>query len=472
MKTLVLVMLVAGLVRSRASSALAVVPDGPEVPDAAETEREAQAHISARSDSSGPIPLFEPTCEWKEVLDGQHIPAGLEIRMNLDVGGKQAKLLDRHCRHGKPIHAAPEAAPTDAKIDGAGVIPLDRPDRLLPEGQTLRVPKRNPSIDAKFHKERMDAHLKKMAESLFHQENPVAIMQQHIRTIVTAESTMEDIRQSLVELEDLVTDIDNANDLHTIGGLAPVIGIISNASEADRHFPADVVAQAMWVLGSAQQSNPKVQHQAISLGGLPAVLQYAHPSAGSDLLAKTLYALSTLIRDNNPAREGFVELGGVASVVAVVKNATSPFPFCDRKVATKAVALFSDLLAEESSGNSTGLSAEYEASGGLAEALASAKWCEVFLELAEQSATNPAVFNGQAASDDTIEKILKAAAVLPAQCSAARRVRFPAVVRTFQARWIGKPDDEYAQELLTLSKSVQSAIESGKDVASAAAPAS
>jgi len=39
------------------------------------------------------LPLFEPTSEWKQVINGQHIPGGLEIRTNFESGETFARLL-------------------------------------------------------------------------------------------------------------------------------------------------------------------------------------------------------------------------------------------------------------------------------------------------------------------------------------------------------------------------------------------
>lgn len=39
--------------------------------------------------------VFHPTREWQEVRDGQSIPPGLHVRMDLQTGIKEAKLMDR-----------------------------------------------------------------------------------------------------------------------------------------------------------------------------------------------------------------------------------------------------------------------------------------------------------------------------------------------------------------------------------------
>lgn len=39
------------------------------------------------------VDIFEPTHEWKTVKEGQAIPAGLHVRMNMETGSKEAKLM-------------------------------------------------------------------------------------------------------------------------------------------------------------------------------------------------------------------------------------------------------------------------------------------------------------------------------------------------------------------------------------------
>jgi hypothetical protein len=39
------------------------------------------------------VDIFQPTHEWKTVEEGQAIPPGLHIRMNMQTGAKEAKLM-------------------------------------------------------------------------------------------------------------------------------------------------------------------------------------------------------------------------------------------------------------------------------------------------------------------------------------------------------------------------------------------
>ena len=40
------------------------------------------------------LEVFQPTSDWQTIRPGQGIPAGLDVRMNLQTGEKEAKLMD------------------------------------------------------------------------------------------------------------------------------------------------------------------------------------------------------------------------------------------------------------------------------------------------------------------------------------------------------------------------------------------
>lgn len=69
------------------------------------------------------LPEFVPTREWQRVLDGQAVPGGLDIRMDLSKGGKWAKLPE-----GAP-EPATEPEPAAEKVEEEHAS-LD-PDQLI-----------------------------------------------------------------------------------------------------------------------------------------------------------------------------------------------------------------------------------------------------------------------------------------------------------------------------------------------------
>jgi hypothetical protein len=148
-------------------------------------------------------------------------------------------------------------------------------------------------------------------------------------------------------------DIDNAGDLDTIGGLRPTIELLSHAS-------GRVQQAALWVVGSAVQSNPKVQEQVLNYGALPTILEpiraasfppdgAASAAAGTDprVLAKGLYALSALLRGCGRCLEDFAARGG-AAVLALLLSQLPPGPDW-LPARRKAAALAGDLARGEAS---------------------------------------------------------------------------------------------------------------------------
>ena len=144
----------------------------------------------------------------------------------------------------------------------------------------------------------------------------VKFLQTCVKNIHEAIASGEEDRivDALHELEEEVTDIDNANDLdhETVGGLEPVIKLLTNSSSRVR-------AAALWVIGTTVQSNPKAQKLVMSKqhdgrGVLDLILLPIREAtnskmAGADpkLISKALYALGTLIRGCFEAQQAFVD---------------------------------------------------------------------------------------------------------------------------------------------------------------------
>ena len=62
------------------------------------------------------LSVFEPTHEWKTVEEGQSVPAGLHIRMNMETGTREAKLMD-------DVTTAPESEKMPDKGGGSETKP-------------------------------------------------------------------------------------------------------------------------------------------------------------------------------------------------------------------------------------------------------------------------------------------------------------------------------------------------------------
>ncbi|EKX48151.1 hypothetical protein GUITHDRAFT_106227 [Guillardia theta CCMP2712] len=147
----------------------------------------------------------------------------------------------------------------------------------------------------------------------------------------------------LEELEGEITDIDNANDLDKVGGLQPVLELLS-------HREREVKTAALWVVGTAAQSNPVLQ-ELLAGRHIMAKLLAPMEEAGAakevqeldpKLLAKSLYAVSTFVRGCRSCLEQFVEGGGagyINSLLALLSRNSPEVPQAWLSPARKTVAL-------------------------------------------------------------------------------------------------------------------------------------
>mmetsp|Transcript_41654 Transcript_41654/g.109984 ORF Transcript_41654/g.109984 Transcript_41654/m.109984 type:complete len:397 (+) Transcript_41654:181-1371(+) len=170
--------------------------------------------------------------------------------------------------------------------------------------------------------------------------NEASIMTELIGNISSfrnASVTDEELQDALESLRDLVDQVDNAGNLHRMGGLAPLLDLALGAERA-----AGTRAEALWTLGVAVQNNQPVQKDLVSLDGLrrlaESLLQCSDgsgagaPSDTAQYCGKLLYVISGLIKNDaalQAAADGFgvlvwlLDVGMVHGNLAVAKKALS-----------------------------------------------------------------------------------------------------------------------------------------------------
>lgn len=97
-------------------------------------------------------------------------------------------------------------------------------------------------------------------------------------------------------------DLDNAKDLHKVGGLVPLILALRNPHAELRWRAADA-------LGTSVQNNPDCQQWAFEHGALETLLFLAEHEQEEKPRSKVLYALSCLTRGFAPTLEHFLTHG-------------------------------------------------------------------------------------------------------------------------------------------------------------------
>ncbi|XP_021744031.1 hsp70-binding protein 1-like [Chenopodium quinoa] len=116
-----------------------------------------------------------------------------------------------------------------------------------------------------------------------------------------------DIEDMLDELQEHVESIDMANDLHSIGGLSPLLGYLKN-----RH--ANIRAKAADVVTTVVQNNPRSQQLVMEANGFEPLLTNFTSDPDVKVRTQALGALSSLIRHNKPGVAAFRLANGYAAL--------------------------------------------------------------------------------------------------------------------------------------------------------------
>lgn len=150
--------------------------------------------------------------------------------------------------------------------------------------------------------------------------------------------TPANIEDMLDELQEHVESIDMASDLHSVGGLVPLLGYLKNSNAGIRAKAADVVTTVV-------QNNPKTQQLVMEANGLEPLL--ANLTSDPDITSRTkaLGAISSLIQNNKPGIAAFRSANGYTALRDALGSE-------DARFQRKALHLIQYLLHENNSDSS------------------------------------------------------------------------------------------------------------------------
>ena len=240
--------------------------------------------------------IFVPTKEWKVVMEGQHIPPGLHVRIDLQSGLKEAKLMDEEeeetgidnepkvvsggdearsygvsDRRGvinkrTKVFSAKEVADMlkepedkDADISNPPRLTWDPPSPFQDMSSSAASETRKESLPLPFQDTSSSAASETGEEERRGEgTNPTPHMLPLTRhrdveemlvlaaVLANKSSSEEELCRAMEELEYFVHQMNNANDLNVIGGLVLVVRLLN-------HTSPDVRGWAAHVIGSASQ---------------------------------------------------------------------------------------------------------------------------------------------------------------------------------------------------------------------------
>ncbi|XP_046567188.1 LOW QUALITY PROTEIN: nucleotide exchange factor SIL1-like [Haliotis rubra] len=324
--------------------------------------------------------VFYPTREWQTVKKGQAIPKGLHVRMNLEKGVTEAKLNEDE--GGNKFWQAGShqgMVNTDKKSFSRDELKKALKDFKSHTDTSGQDPKSAAEVKKKF---RSYNDLKKDFEEMnIAMKTDGEIISDLLERFKKVGSDTDAKLNVLTELEYHLHKIDNAQLFSSMGGMSLLVASLNDTSPK-------IQEEAALVLGSALQSNPKVQISAIEHGAMHQLIKMLSTTSSTTLQKKTLFALSSLARHFPYAQKKFLELGGLAALKRLFDDSSMDA----QKLQIKALTFLSDLLVEK--GIEFNLKSSMRESG----------WCE----LVPQLLTAP--------DHDAREKVLNAMTTLVSEC--------------------------------------------------------
>lgn len=127
------------------------------------------------------------------------------------------------------------------------------------------------------------------------------LMQQAMAVITSSdpEVSVDDKLTAFDNFEQLIENLDNANNMPNLGLWTPLLAMLDHAESELRLYAA-------WCIGTAVQNNEKSQERLLAMGssGLPRLVRMAVDGAEKEgVRRKATYALSSAVRNYQPAMD-------------------------------------------------------------------------------------------------------------------------------------------------------------------------
>ena len=122
------------------------------------------------------------------------------------------------------------------------------------------------------------------------------LMKEAMHVIRNPEATAESKMIAFDNFEQLIENLDNANNMEPLGLWTPLIELLSSNE-------ADIRRMAAWCIGTAVQNNVKSQERLLAMNGIPQICNLATDDADKAVRRKAIYALSSEIRNYQPGMD-------------------------------------------------------------------------------------------------------------------------------------------------------------------------
>ncbi|KAM8973577.1 nucleotide exchange factor SIL1 [Pelodytes ibericus] len=336
--------------------------------------------------------VFNPTREWQVVKPGQAIPAGLHVRLNLQTGKNEAKLLDESDDTGnlKQLPKSSTVSDVYTKKELKEALAKFKDDHSPKDGEAA-------DEDVKKRFRTIENIKKEFRELNINVETELDIMIKIINKFNNSRSTTTEKVEALYDLEYYVHQVDNAQNLNKLGALQLLVNSLNGTEPS-------LVEHSAFVIGSALASNPKVQVEAFEGGALQKLLVVLATEQPISVKKKALYALSSLLRQFPYAQRQFLKLGGLQVLKNVFREKNA------EPLYIRVITLLYDMIMEKmllhKEVNLIHLEEKRQQYSqiNLLGAITEQGWCKIILSLLHVQ------------ENDAREKVLKMLSVLTSSC--------------------------------------------------------
>lgn len=126
--------------------------------------------------------------------------------------------------------------------------------------------------------------------SLFGGPSDADLMKESMISILSPEITLENKLVAFDNFEQLIENLDNANNMEVLGLWAPLVQLLKSDE-------AELRSYAAWCVGTAVQNNVKAQERLLAVDAIPVLAQLSIEDPNEPVRRKAIYALSSEIRN-------------------------------------------------------------------------------------------------------------------------------------------------------------------------------
>jgi len=122
------------------------------------------------------------------------------------------------------------------------------------------------------------------------------LMKESLAAVLSPDVSLGNKLVAFDNFEQLIETIDNANNMESLGMWTPLVELLENEE-------GDLRMMAAWCLGTAVQNNVKAQQRLLVVGGVPKLVKLAMEDDNVAARKKSIYALSSEVRNCQPAMD-------------------------------------------------------------------------------------------------------------------------------------------------------------------------